>query len=76
MNEIITIIKSLEDLGVSQQEMATASGLTQGRISQLRSGGTCAYEAGRKLRELLTKTQRKATKAEPKIQVGVTEKSN
>lgn len=62
MNEIILIIKALEDLGVSQQDMATASGLTQGRISQLKGGGTCAYEAGRRLHELLAKTQRKADK--------------
>lgn len=64
MNEIIVIIKALEDLGVSQQDMATASGLTQGRISQLKGGGTCAYEAGRKLHDLLVKTQRRAAKAE------------
>ena len=61
MNEIIVIIKALKDLGVSQQDMAAASGLTQGRISQLKGGGTCAYEAGRKLHDLLAKT-RKADK--------------
>lgn len=72
MNEISKIIKALTDLSVSQQEIADYSGLTQGRISQLLSGGTCAYEKGRKLSDLLVKTQRKAARGElqkPVIQV-------
>ena len=68
MNEITNIIKALEALGVSQQDMATAAGLTQGRISQLTSGGTCTYEAGKKLAELLEKTQRQMKRSKGEAQ--------
>ena len=48
------IIQSLTDLGASQQEIAEFSGLTQGRISQLlKDGGSCSWDAGKRLEELL-----------------------
>ena len=48
------IIRKLSDAGVSQDEMALASGVSQGRISQiLNEGGDCSFSAGKKLSDLL-----------------------
>ena len=48
------IIRKLSDAGVSQDEMASAAGVSQGRISQiLNEGGDCSFSAGKKLSDLL-----------------------
>lgn len=58
--DIQKIIQLLTELGVPQQEMATFSGITQGRISQiLKDGGNCSWSAGKKLEELLCKKSAK-----------------
>lgn len=58
--DIQKIIQILTELGVPQQEMATFSGLTQGRISQiLKVGGNCSWRAGKKLEELLAQKSAK-----------------
>ena len=53
---IYTVVQRLIDLGLSQEYLASASGLSQGRISQIIKGlgkTTCAYENGRRLEALL-----------------------
>lgn len=50
------IIRKLSDLGVPQEDMASISGVSQGRISQiLNDGGDCSFSAGKRLSEFLEK---------------------
>lgn len=44
------MIIELMAIGVTQDEIAEASGLTQGRISHIKTnGGDCSFESGTKL---------------------------
>lgn len=57
---IKSVIAELLELGLTQAEIAAAGKITQGRVSQLLTGGSCRYETGLRLTGLLKKRKRKA----------------
>jgi hypothetical protein len=51
-------INELLKAGKTQSEIASISGLSQGRISQLLKSGSCRYEAGVRLSNWLAEMQK------------------